>query len=80
MMEEIFALIRQERAAQDAKWGANRRQSASMWLTILVEEVGEVAKAILERDLGALVHELVQVAAVTVATLEAIYDGRTSQF
>jgi NTP pyrophosphatase (non-canonical NTP hydrolase) len=48
-----------------------------LWLAILTEEVGEVAKAILEGAEGALDveplrRELVQVAAVAVAALEAL--------
>lgn len=69
-MEKIFELIRAERARQDIKWGANRKLASTLWLTILVEEIGEVARAILERQ--GLKDELVQVAAVAVCWLEEL--------
>lgn len=79
-MDKIFELIRNERAHQDAKWGANRKLAASTWFVILGREFGEVGRAILKRDPINLIEELVHLAAVTVAILEAIYDGRTGQF
>ena len=44
----VFADILEERRYQDAKWGADRSLVPSLWLTILVEEVGEVAETILD--------------------------------
>jgi len=41
--------ITDERRRQEKKWGT-RSESPRQWLTILMEEVGEVARAILERD------------------------------
>ena len=76
-MEKVFDLIRAERARQDAKWGANRHLENTLWLTILAEEFGEVARAILERDPN-LVNELVQVAAVAVCWLEMIMGERNA--
>jgi NTP pyrophosphatase (non-canonical NTP hydrolase) len=72
-MEHIFDLIRAERARQDAKWGSQRHLDDRIWLPILVEEIGEVAKEILEGH-GTLIDELVQVAAVTVNWLEALHE------
>ena len=43
--------IRHERHAQDAKWGSQREQPHRTWLVILLEEVGEVARELLERHL-----------------------------
>lgn len=67
---------------QDAEWGANRVHSLGKWLTILVEEVGEIAKAIndLDHAKGARLAELVrnhekewvQVAAVAIQRVKAI--------
>lgn len=65
-----------ERARQDAKWGADRRLGRGAWHLILSEEVGEVAKAALERDPG-LRDELIQVAAVAIAWAEAIDRATT---
>ena len=72
--DEIFKHISRERDLQDAKWGDQSGNPDELWLAIIVEEIGEVAKALLENDdfteAGA---ELIQVAAVAVAWLE----GRT---
>ena len=62
-----------EREKQDQKWGADRALTYYQWLPILAEEVGEVARAMLEREPNErLREELVQVAAVAVAWMEAI--------
>lgn len=66
-MEEILELVRQERQKQDAKWGKQNHPDF-FWLGILTEEVGEVAKALLERQDAQ--EELVQAGAVIVAWLE----------
>jgi NTP pyrophosphatase (non-canonical NTP hydrolase) len=63
--------VSDRREAQDQKWGSQRGHHAELWLPILVEEVGEVAKAMLEHDHNAYISELVDVAAVAVAALEA---------
>jgi NTP pyrophosphatase (non-canonical NTP hydrolase) len=66
-----------ERANQEAKWG-QQDHDGPLYLTILTEEVGEVAKAILDhrykkQPAAHIREELVQVAAVAVAMIEA-YD------
>lgn len=71
----IFDAISNERERQDAKWGADRHLNSREWLPILVEEIGEVAKAILEGKEIELRSELVHVAAVVVAWLECIFDN-----
>lgn len=65
-----------ERCEQDTKWGKDRVLSANLWNTVLSEEVGEVARAILEHDNENLKTELIQVAAVCVAMYEALEHGR----
>jgi NTP pyrophosphatase (non-canonical NTP hydrolase) len=68
---EIFTLINDERDKQDKKWGAlPRHLSDVVWLTILIEEVGEVGRAILQHDWINLKLEIIQVATVAVAWLE----------
>ena len=82
----VYALIDAERARQAAKWGG---PGPHVWgqgdcsssdvadivkVAVLTEEVGEVARAVLEVDLEHLRRELVQVAAVAVAWLEGM-DG-----
>lgn len=72
IVEEIFA----ERVRQDAKWG-EQDHTPSRWLDILMEEVGEYAKAILPLAFGGgslaeAREEMVQVAAVAIAAIESI--------
>ena len=66
-----------ERQAQLQKWGIQNHTDA-MWLAILHEETGEAATGILEGDEENLRAELVQVAAVAVAWVEAI-DRRRAE-
>jgi hypothetical protein len=79
---DIFAAIDGERRRQQAQWGHDHGwgfgdcSSAGVEpivkATVLSEECGEVARAVLERDDHQLRRELVQVAAVAVAWLEAM--------
>ena len=71
MFDKAVELIRLERSRQDAKWGEQRHMPL-YWLAILMEEVGELAKVILENDALGMRHELVHVAAVAVAWLECL--------
>ena len=70
IIEDIFV----ERLVQDFKFGAQHTHSDEHWLTILAEEFGEVAREVYENkeDTTSLQSELVQVAAVAVAWLEAL--------
>jgi NTP pyrophosphatase (non-canonical NTP hydrolase) len=52
----------------------SRNTSAHEKVTILAEEVGEVAHAVLEGDTINLADELVQVAAIAVAWLRVLED------
>jgi len=61
--------VKLERERQEKKWG-EQNHFDSIWLAILTEEVGEVAKAILEHE--NIQYELVQVAAVAQAWAESI--------
>lgn len=74
----ILKLIQLERGRQEALKQAGKFQftcadTVSDWkkLPILLEEVGEVAKAMNEDDFIGIVKELIQVAAVCVAWLES---------
>lgn len=73
LTERVLQNIKLERARQDIKWGEQRHQSA-MWMMILQEEIGEVAKAYLEQLEDAepkeMIHELVQAGAVITAWIE----------
>lgn len=75
----VFQDIGKERARQDAKWGWDPDDGTSIMsgpnihakVSVLLEEVGEVAHAVLEGDDANLEDELIQVAAVAVAWLES---------
>jgi hypothetical protein len=66
-----YKAIQAERARQDKKWGSQNHDDL-YWLGILMEEVGEVAQHVIEGRDPYNNHELVEVAAVAVAWLEAI--------
>lgn len=79
---DILREVLSERVGQDAKWGA-QVHDFTMWMTILVEEVSEACHATLRNrfcaDGGSFAdirRELVQVAAVAVAAIEQIDNGR----
>lgn len=77
---EILCAIENERQRQILKWGQCERrvenpQSDPFWkCAVLVEETGEVGKALVEGDQAGLRKELYHVAAVCVAWLESL-DG-----
>lgn len=72
--DEVAFGIRDERHAQEAKWGAQTHEPTE-WLAILVEEVGEVADAIpidfdLPQELLALQNDVSRVGAKARKILE----------
>ena len=71
-MQRVFDLIVDERVRQDNKWGKDRIQPAYLWLTILIEEVGEVGEAALSKDIKNMKEELIHCAAVIVAWMESL--------
>lgn len=71
----VFKQVEIERKRQDQLWG-EQNHKPEVWLSILAEEVGEVAQEVqnmkFKRADGAdYREELVQVAAVAVAMIEA---------
>lgn len=72
--DDIYRSIDAERVRQDLKWGVegstNWRSGDFGKVTVLTEEVGEVARASLKENRGELEQELIQVAAVAVKWLE----------
>jgi NTP pyrophosphatase (non-canonical NTP hydrolase) len=70
LRDNALTLVIAEMDRQDRKWGSQRKQPSGTWLKILVEEVGEVAEAMLDEDNGKsgdnVQTETVQVAAVAV--------------
>lgn len=82
---DVLGDVAVERRRQNEKWG-EQNHGATVWLTILVEEVGELSRAILEdRVLGArrlpgewptkLRKEAIESAAVAVAIVEWLDRG-----
>lgn len=75
----VLGAVAAERRRQDAKWGPSAERPAPT-LRVLVEEVGEVAKAQQDETDAELRAELIQVAAVAVAMVEAIDRGDIPRF
>lgn len=78
-MREALALIIVERVRQDAKWGEQNHDPFT-YLTVLTEEVGELAQAALHTRFGGekaagLLDEAVQTAAVALAIVECLLRG-----
>ena len=68
-MHEVFIELQR----QDEKWGVNRILPDEIWLTIMTEEVGESAQAILKQlPTEDLRKEIIQIIAVGYAWLECI--------
>jgi len=78
----VMREIQAERQRQDEKWGEQNHDD-TWWLAILMEEVGELAQAMLHSSFGGP-HagteriELMQVAAVAVQWLEAMGRRETA--
>ncbi len=79
---DVYAEVDAERDRQAKKWGCLHAwgvgdcSSASVHnstkVMVLAEECGEAARAVLDTDIDQLRTELIQVAAVAVAWLEAL--------
>lgn len=69
--DNALAFLRVEREHQDKEWGEQNHEPA-YWLAILVEEVGEAAKEIVDYNPYNLRNELVQIAAVAIAAIESL--------
>lgn len=78
-MRPILVSVDAERYRQDAKWGEQNHEPA-IWLTILQEEVGETAKAVLEGQIIDYHKELIQVAAVACAAAECLERNTDKAF
>lgn len=80
---DVLSEVAFERGAQDMKWGEQNHDDG-MWMKIIVEELGEAAKESLESEgwkrdeaNARLRMEVMQVAAVAVAWIEAIDRRKT---
>lgn len=70
--QAVLDAISAERDRQDEKWGTSfPHRPDAFWLTILAEEFGEIANAILEElDDEEIENEILQTAAVCVSWLQ----------
>ena len=76
--DSVLEDVSDERDRQDEKWGVQNHLDLT-WNAIIMEELGEAAQEVLTQQFGVmgkghgdLREELVQVAAVAVAWIEAI--------
>jgi NTP pyrophosphatase (non-canonical NTP hydrolase) len=74
----IINEVHNERDRQDAKFGDQISNTAQEWLVILVEEVGEVARALCDGNMASYRKEIIEVAAVAVSMAES-FDRRTDR-
>lgn len=74
-LNAIVQMVRDERLCQLMKWGPQDHDDG-VWLKILVEEVGEVSKAMLEKDSAKVASEAIQVAAVAICIAQVILKKR----
>lgn len=68
--EGIVGEVYRERMRQDEQWGRDLDYDDPYWMIILMEEVGELAEAIIEKDENGIHDEAIQVAAVIFKFLE----------
>jgi NTP pyrophosphatase (non-canonical NTP hydrolase) len=78
-MQSILSEVEQERKRQDLKFGSQPQSlKPALYLAVLVEELGEVARSIIEGDSKNYRVELIQLAAVSVATVEDFDRGNAT--
>jgi NTP pyrophosphatase (non-canonical NTP hydrolase) len=73
--EKILSDVLAEIDRQDKKWGEGRTNETDLWCTVLMEEVGEVARAALEQDKENMREELLQVAALAIQIVDDLDRG-----
>jgi NTP pyrophosphatase (non-canonical NTP hydrolase) len=75
---EAIELVLYERSNQDRKWGYPQHNTPFEWMSILMEEVGELATAMndtfigkdSEQDVSKILNEAIQVSAVALSIIE----------
>ena len=72
---DVLQEVSNERVRQDAKWG-EQNHAIPLWVMIAVEEMGEAAQAGLQGKYQEYRQELIQLAAVAVAAVEAFDRAR----
>jgi NTP pyrophosphatase (non-canonical NTP hydrolase) len=76
---QIIQDILNERARQDAEFGTlPRNLKPTFYLPILTEELGEVARSIIDGDSLGYRQELIQLAAVAIAAVEEFDSGNAT--
>ncbi len=83
-MEAVTKVIA-ERVRQDEKWGYPQNNTPFEWMSILTEEVGELAEALNDallgpnanKDLSQAITEATHVAAVAVSIIEHLSKETT---
>lgn len=81
--DEVFEMVAKERDRQDAKWGFPQHNSQFEWVSIVTEELGELAKETNDAYIGknpkknvsGIMREAIHVAAVAIAIVEHLPDG-----
>lgn len=72
--QSVTELVIAERQRQITKWG-KQDHPLYVWILIIQEEIGEVAKAVLENDpMQLIINEAVQTAAVAVQIMEWVSE------
>ena len=78
-MQTILEEIQCERLRQDLKFGSQPRSlKPTVYLAVLTEELGEVARSIIEGDGDNYRVELIQLAAVAVAAVQDFDLGNST--
>ena len=80
--EQAIELVKAERQRQDNKWGYPQKNTPFEWVSILTEEVGELAQATNDaylgqgctRDVNKIIQEATQAAAVAVSIIEHLSE------
>jgi NTP pyrophosphatase (non-canonical NTP hydrolase) len=68
---KILEAVLSERERQDERWGDQTHNTDLEWISILTEEVGEVAKDVNDHRMAGMFEEIIQCAAVCFAWSEA---------
>jgi NTP pyrophosphatase (non-canonical NTP hydrolase) len=68
---KILEAVLAERERQDERWGDQTDNTDLQWMSILTEEIGEVAKDVNDQRIAGMFEELIQCAAVCFAWSEA---------
>ena len=71
---KILEAVLSERERQDKRWGDQTHNTDLQWMSILTEEVGEVASDVNDLRLAGMFEEIIQCAAVCFAWSEAYID------